>query len=75
MYAAVVITLMHTVKIITNLEQLTEAYKLDQATMGFKIEDFYDRGTTMAKIWDKIEAFEDHSTIIMQTLRTTIKVK
>jgi hypothetical protein len=43
--------------------------------MGFKIEDFYDRGTTMSKIRGKIEAFEDHSTIIMQTLRTTIKVK
>ncbi len=65
---------MHIVKTITNLEQLTEAYK-DQATMGFKIEDFYDRGTTMSKIRGKIEAFEYHSTIIMQTLRTIIKVK
>ncbi len=74
MYAAVVITLMHTVKTITNLEQLTEAYKLDQATMGFKIDYFYDKGTTMSNIRGKIEAFEDHSTIIMQTLRTTIKV-
>ena len=44
---------MHSVKTIKNLEQLTEAYK-DQATMGFKIEDFYDRGTTMAKIRGKI---------------------
>ena len=74
MYVVVAIMLMHIVKTITNLEQLTEAYK-DQATMGFKIEDFYDRGTTMAKIRGKIEAFEDHSTNIMQTLRTTIKVK
>lgn len=56
-----VIISMHTVKTTKNLEQLIEAY-MNQADMGFKIEEFNDRGTTMAEIRGKIEAMEYHST-------------
>ena len=55
MYVAVVIISMHTGKTTKNLAQLIQAYK-DQINMGFKIEEFDDRGTIMAQIRRKMEA-------------------